>query len=104
MIIICRGGPELDYHGQPTIQRLVGLAIYWFSYFLYRRYSTWSHFLRAYLQELEASGKTTIELQTRASRYMAGFGKARAIQIFCLFFSVTYINILILLLVCLVYV
>lgn len=80
-----------------TVQRLIGLSIYWFSYFLYRRYSAWSHFLRAYLQELEAAGKTTIQLQTRSNSYMAGLGKASSINRLLFFFGLLYLLMVIIL-------
>ena len=48
-----------------TLQRVSGLAIYWFTYLVFRRYNDWSSFLRAYLEELEQETSTRFRLQAR---------------------------------------
>ena len=47
--------------------RLAGLFIYWFAYALLQRFYIYTKTLRAYLMEMERSGRTDLDIQTRAS-------------------------------------
>jgi hypothetical protein len=60
----------LSFQGQTLtvaskVQRITALVIYWFTYFLFRRYSDWSMFLRTYLKNLETTNQTQLDLHTR---------------------------------------
>ncbi len=46
--------------------RLSGLFIYWFAYILFLRFNDYSQFLRTYLAEMEASNRTSLDLQSKA--------------------------------------
>jgi hypothetical protein len=48
-----------------TAQRIAGIAIYWFAYFLFHRFDDWTHLLRSYLEELETTTSTRFALQIR---------------------------------------
>lgn len=48
-----------------NVQRITGLVIYWFTYFLYHRYSDWTNYLRSYLENLEKTKQTQLDLHTK---------------------------------------
>jgi hypothetical protein len=87
-------GLSLQSHSSPiagTVQRIAGLAIYWFTYFLFRRYDDWSKFLRAYLEELETTTSTRFALQTRWKRTkQTGFRKLTSVNRLLIYFGVLY--------------
>lgn len=74
-----------------TAQRLTGLAIYWFSFFVYRRYDDWSKFLRNYLYELELTTATRFKLQTQwRTSVDRGFRKWTSVTKLLVYFGVIY--------------
>jgi len=68
------------------LERVFASAIYWFSYLVYLRFSDWSEFLMTYLAELESTGSTRIDLQSRWARQQKGFRGWRTVKrlLFCL--------------------
>lgn len=50
---------------EPTIIRIAGLFIYWFAFVLFWRMYKYNHFLRDYLVEMEKTGRTTLDLQSK---------------------------------------
>lgn len=74
-------------------QRLTGLFIYFFSYFLYLRYTSWSRFLRDYLKQMELSGSTKIRLGTTAltTKPWSGLRRLFAINKLLLYFGIIYL-------------
>jgi hypothetical protein len=72
-------------------QRVLGLTIYWFAYFIFRRYDDWSKFLRAYLEELETTTSTRLSLQTRWRENKGrGFRRWTSISKLLLYFGLIY--------------
>ena len=53
-------------------QRVIAVAIYWFSFMIYRQYSDWSGFLRSYLAKMEKTTTTQIRLQSQWNEYNKG--------------------------------
>jgi len=48
-----------------VIIRFAGLVIYWFSYLLFWNFYAYTKFLRNYLVELESSGQTSLNIQSK---------------------------------------
>jgi len=46
--------------------RISGLLIYWFAYILLLHFYAYTKFLRTYLIEVEKSGRTTLDIQSKA--------------------------------------
>lgn len=55
--------------------RLSGLLIYWFAYVLLLHFYTYTKFLRTYLIEMEKSGRTTLDIQSKADLSHLGSSK-----------------------------
>ncbi len=51
----------------PSIIRTVGLIIYWFAFILFWHLYRYNKFLRTYLTEMEKSGRTNLDLQSKSS-------------------------------------
>jgi hypothetical protein len=47
-----------------VLQRIIAVAIYWFSYLIHRQFGDWSGFLGTYLKGLESTASTQIDLQS----------------------------------------
>jgi hypothetical protein len=47
--------------------RVSGLFIYWFAYILLIQFYGWTKFLRDYLLDMEKSGRTTFDIQSKAT-------------------------------------
>jgi len=73
-----------------NVQRVTALAIYWFSYLVYRQYSDWSAFLRSYLEELENTKATQITLQARWKEYAKGVRKWLTVKRLLIYFGALY--------------
>ena len=56
----------------PDAARLSGLAIYLFGYVLFLRFNVYTRFLRGYLRNLEARGRTSLDIQTQAAVLLRG--------------------------------
>ncbi|HYT42157.1 MAG TPA: hypothetical protein VEP90_07410 [Methylomirabilota bacterium] len=55
--------------------RISGLFIYWFAYILLLHFYVFTRFLRNYLLEMEKSGRTTLDIQSKADRSHIGSSK-----------------------------
>lgn len=55
--------------------RISGLFIYWFAYLLLLHFYAYTKFLRAYLIEMEKSGRTTLDIQSKADLSRLGSTK-----------------------------
>ena len=55
--------------------RISGLFIYWFAYTLLLHFYAYTRFLRSYLIEMEKSGRTTLDIQSKADTSGLGAGK-----------------------------
>jgi hypothetical protein len=74
-----------------TVQRIAGLLIYWFAYFIFLRYHDWSNFLREYLEELERTTSTRFKLQTRwKQNKQRGFRKWTSVRKLLIYFGFLY--------------
>ena len=71
-------------------QRIIAVAIYWFSYLLYHRYADWSGFLNSYLKELESAASTQINLQSRWAKHEKGSHKWSTVKSLLLYFGLLY--------------
>jgi hypothetical protein len=83
---------------EPSVIRIAGLIIYWFAFSLFWHLYRFNKFLRGYLVELETSGRTTLDIQSKALRspaadkvlstirLLAYFGLIYAIGVVVLFF------------------
>ena len=75
-----------------TAQRIVGLAIYWFTYLLFQRYSDWPKFLRNYLEERETTTTTRYKLQVRWKQTVhKGFRKWTSVNKLMVYFGLLYL-------------
>ncbi len=54
------------------IQRIVGLALYWFSYALFYQFNRYTHYLRGCMLDMERNGEVRFTFQTNASQKMYG--------------------------------
>ncbi len=58
--------------------RISGLLIYWFAYVLLVQFYSYTKFLRDYLLEMEKSGRTTFDIQSKiALAHISGSGSKR---------------------------
>lgn len=73
-----------------NIQRMAGLAIYWFSYFIYQRYSSWSRFLREWLRELENDLEPEFHLQAGWEAHNGRIKDVISINKLLLYFGIVY--------------
>lgn len=74
-----------------TAQRITGMAIYWFSFLICRRYDDWSKFLRDYLYELELTTATRFKLQTTWRNSMRkGIRRWTTVNKLMIYFGVLY--------------
>jgi hypothetical protein len=81
-----------------NVLRITGLVIYWFTYFLYHRYSDWTKFLRAYLEELEKTRQTQLDLHTRWKKTkQTPFRKWTSITKLLFYFGLFYLMAVVLL-------
>ncbi len=55
--------------------RISGLFIYWFAYMLLLHFYAYTKFLRTYLVEMEKSGRTTLDIQSKADLSHLGSSK-----------------------------
>ena len=60
----------------PNLQRIIGLFVYWFGYFLFAQFNRYSNFLRSRLRDMEAKKQVSFTLQTDARSFM--YSKLRA--------------------------
>ncbi len=68
----------------------VAIGIYWFAYFLYRRFNDYTSYLRSRLEEMERDGQTTLNLQGRTEPYLTqrkGLTTIQLIQVFGFFYT-----------------
>ncbi len=76
----------------PNLARLTALIIYWFAYVLFLRFHGYSKFLRQYLQQLEQTNKSSLQIQTQAiSRLHAGPRKWVTATKMLFYFGILYI-------------
>lgn len=86
----------LSFQGQTLtiatkVQRITALVIYWFTYFLFRRYSDWSMYLRTYLEELEKTEQTQLTLHTEWKKTVqTPFRKLTSITKLLFYFGLLY--------------
>ncbi|MBV9616556.1 MAG: hypothetical protein JO011_09765 [Ktedonobacteraceae bacterium] len=52
--------------GEAFAIRTSGLVVYWFAYVFYLHFYAYTHFLRSYLIDMETSGRTKHNIQSRA--------------------------------------
>jgi cell division protein FtsB len=58
------------------VQRIGGVALYWFAYLLFLQFNKYNNFLRAQLLKMEAEKQVTFSLETDAKHFMRSrFGK-----------------------------
>jgi hypothetical protein len=75
----------------PNLARITGLLIYWFSFLLFWRFNAYNKFLRAYLLELEAAKRTSLDIQTRSHQVMyTGLQKYFSATWLLLYFGIVY--------------
>ncbi len=67
------------------VPQLGAVAIYWFTYVLFLRFNDFTRFLREYLQELEASKQTTLDLQSKSKTFMSANKTFSATKLFLYF-------------------
>ncbi len=60
----------------PDAQRLIGLSVFWFGYFLFRQFDRYTQFLRSRLREMEKQKQVGFTFQTDARDFM--YSKVRA--------------------------
>lgn len=60
----------------PDVQRIIGLLVYWFGYFLFAQFNRYSNFLRSRLRDMEGQKQVSFTLQTDARNFM--YSKFRA--------------------------
>lgn len=70
--------------------RISGLLIYWFAYILLLHFYAYSKFLRTYLVEMEKSGRTTLDIQSKADMLRVGFNKRLSTTRLLLLFGLIY--------------
>lgn len=59
--------------------RIAGLLIYWFAFLLYQYFYRYTRFLRVYLRELEDSGRTTLDIESRTDKILYTNSKIRKV-------------------------
>jgi hypothetical protein len=58
------------------IQRIGGVALYWFAYLLFLQFNKYNNFLRAQLRKMETEKQVTFSLETDAKLFMKSkFGR-----------------------------
>jgi len=70
--------------------RISGLFIYWFAYALLLHFYAYTKFLRAYLIEMEKSGRTTLDIQSKAHTSRLGASKPLSTTKLLFFFGLIY--------------
>lgn len=75
----------------PDIQRIIGLFIYWFGYFLFAQFNRYSNFLRSQLRDMEAKKQVSFTMQSDARRFMySRFRAAFTASWLLIYFGVLY--------------
>jgi len=77
--------------------RIAGLLIYWFAYLLLLHFYAYTKFLRTYLLDMEKSGRTTLDIQSKADASNLGASKrlstTRLLFLFGLIYTVGIITL-----------
>ena len=60
----------------PDVQRIIGLSVFWFGYFLFRQFDRYTQFLRSRLKEMEKQKLVSYTFQSDARDFM--YSKIRA--------------------------
>jgi uncharacterized membrane protein len=63
----------------------VAVGIYWFAYFLFKRFHDFNEYLRSKLAQLEKEGKTSLHLQTESKQYLQRDKKLSATKMVFIF-------------------
>ena len=70
--------------------RISGLLIYWFTYMLLLHFYAYTRFLRAYLVEMEKSGRASLDIQSKADTSHLGVYKRLSTTRLMLLFGLIY--------------
>lgn len=82
----------------PDVQRLVGLAVFWFGYLLFVQFNRYTSFLRNQLRKMEKANLVSFTIQTDADKFMYSKIKAAfAAKWLLLYFGLLYAATVILL-------
>lgn len=77
--------------------RISGLLIYWFAYLLLLHFYAFTRFLRNYLLEMEKSGRTTLDIQSKANKSHIGSSRLLSTtKLLFLFGSIYTVGIIVL--------
>lgn len=70
--------------------RIAGLLIYWFTFMLLLHFYAYTKYLRTYLVEMEKSGRTTLDIQSKADELNLGASKRLSTSRLLFLFGLIY--------------
>jgi hypothetical protein len=75
------------------VQRIVGLILYWFGFFVFFQFSLYSKYLRGRLRQMEQDGGVSFDIQSEADKFMykgikAPFPAQRLLLIFGILYTI----------------
>jgi hypothetical protein len=83
----------------PDLQRLIGLFVYWFGYFLFAQFNRYSNFLRSRLREMETKKQVSFTLQSDSRDFMyprwrSAFSASRLLFYFGILYTISVVLLL----------